>query len=110
MQDEKVPQQMGDVLAALAQRRHMQAKGFKPIEQILAQLERWSEPVNNANNGGPTPQCSADFFLHPAHDRMLLRDLASRPQRHHPGRSSRSSTQSRMLTGPKRRRHCDSKR
>lgn len=46
----------------------------------IPHLKLWSEPVINANDGGPTLQCSADFFLHPAHDgalvRGLLRDVA----------------------------------
>ncbi|MEA1051170.1 mechanosensitive ion channel [Lamprobacter modestohalophilus] len=40
----------------------------------------WTEPISNANNGSPQLQCTADFYLHPAHDgaqvRALLFDVA----------------------------------
>lgn len=34
----------------------------------IPHLKLWSEPVHNANNGAPTLQCVADFYLHPDHD------------------------------------------
>ena len=40
----------------------------------------WTEPVHNANDGGPRLMCVADFYLHPEHDaaraRQLLWDVA----------------------------------
>ena len=40
----------------------------------------WTEPVHNANDGGPRLMCIADFHLHPEHDaaraRQLLWDVA----------------------------------
>ncbi|MDX9834803.1 MAG: mechanosensitive ion channel [Desulfobulbus sp.] len=40
----------------------------------------WTEPVHNANDGGPRLMCVADFHLHPEHDaaqaRQVLWDVA----------------------------------
>jgi small-conductance mechanosensitive channel len=40
----------------------------------------WTDPINNANNGGPQLQCPTDFYLHPEHDgarvRAALHDVA----------------------------------
>ncbi|MCF7978873.1 MAG: mechanosensitive ion channel family protein [Chromatiaceae bacterium] len=35
----------------------------------------WTEPISNANNGSPQLQCTADFYLHPAHDGARVREL-----------------------------------
>jgi small-conductance mechanosensitive channel len=48
----------------------------------------WTEPVHNANDGGPRLMCVADFYLHPEHDaaraRQLLWDVAlTSPYLHH---------------------------
>lgn len=46
----------------------------------IPHLKLWSEPIHNANNGGPSLQCVADFYLHPEHvaDEVCqaLRDVA----------------------------------
>jgi small-conductance mechanosensitive channel len=46
----------------------------------IPHLTLWTEPVSNANNGGPQLQCTADFYLHPEHDgdraRAALEDVA----------------------------------
>jgi len=34
----------------------------------IPHLKLWSEPIHNANNGGPSLQCVANFYLHPEHD------------------------------------------
>jgi small conductance mechanosensitive channel len=34
----------------------------------IPHLKLWSEPIHNANNGAPTLQCVADFYLQPEHD------------------------------------------
>ncbi len=40
----------------------------------------WTDPIVNANDGGPRLMCVADFYLHPAHDavavRAVLKDVA----------------------------------
>ncbi|MCU0836495.1 MAG: mechanosensitive ion channel family protein [Chromatiaceae bacterium] len=45
----------------------------------IPHLKLWSEPVHNANNGGPSLQCVANFYLHPGHDAgqvcQALRDV-----------------------------------
>jgi small-conductance mechanosensitive channel len=46
----------------------------------IPHLKLWNEPVFNANNGGPSLQCAADFYLAPEHDARrvceTLRDVA----------------------------------
>jgi small conductance mechanosensitive channel len=45
----------------------------------IPHLKLWSEPVHNANNGAPTLQCVADFYLHPDHDAaQVCRDPVGR--------------------------------
>lgn len=43
-------------------------------------LKLWTSPVRNANNGSPTLQCTASFYVHPDHDmdrvRAQLEDVA----------------------------------
>ena len=43
-------------------------------------LKLWSSAVRNANNGSPTLQCTASFYVHPEHDaaraRTALEDVA----------------------------------
>jgi len=34
----------------------------------------WTEAVSNANNGAARHQCTADFYLHPEHDGLRVRD------------------------------------
>lgn len=45
----------------------------------IPHLKLWSEAIHNANNGGPSLQCVADFYLHPEHDAsqvcQTLRDV-----------------------------------
>ena len=40
----------------------------------------WTDPISNANNGGPQLQCPTDFYLRPEHDgarvRAVLHDVA----------------------------------
>ena len=38
----------------------------------IPHLKLWGEPVHNANNGAPTLQCVADFYLHPEHDAVQV--------------------------------------
>jgi len=38
----------------------------------IPHLKLWSEPIHNANNGAPTLQCVADFYLHPDHDAVQV--------------------------------------
>ncbi|MGE5155140.1 MAG: mechanosensitive ion channel family protein [Bdellovibrio bacteriovorus] len=46
----------------------------------IPHLKLWSEPIYNANNGAPSLQCVADYYLHPEHDApqvcRVLWDLA----------------------------------
>jgi len=35
----------------------------------------WDEPIHNANNGGPSLQCIADYYLHPEHDAARVQHL-----------------------------------
>lgn len=46
----------------------------------IPHLKFWTEPIFNANNGGPSLQCVVDFYLHPDHDghriRSVLYDVA----------------------------------
>lgn len=41
----------------------------------IPHLKLWAEPISNANNGSPQLQCTADFYLHPAHDGAQVREL-----------------------------------
>lgn len=45
----------------------------------IPHLKLWSEAIHNANNGGPSLQCVANFYLHPEHDAgqvcQTLRDV-----------------------------------
>lgn len=38
----------------------------------IPHLKLWNEPVHNANNGGPSLQCVANFYLDPDHDAGLV--------------------------------------
>lgn len=62
--------------------------GMRTIEVVTADdnlvsiphLKIWNAPISNANNGGDSLQCVADFYLHPDHDAArveeALRDVA----------------------------------
>lgn len=38
----------------------------------IPHLKLWSQPIHNANNGGPSLQCVSNFYLHPEHDAGLV--------------------------------------
>jgi small conductance mechanosensitive channel len=38
----------------------------------IPHLKLWSQPILNANNGGASLQCAANFYLHPEHDAGLV--------------------------------------
>ncbi|MDP3875956.1 MAG: mechanosensitive ion channel [Methylobacter sp.] len=46
----------------------------------IPHIKLWTEPILNANNGTPALQCVANFYLHPDHDavrvKQLLHDVA----------------------------------
>ena len=62
--------------------------GMRTIEVVtpddnlvsIPHLKIWNAPISNANNGGDSLQCVADFYLHPDHDAArveeALRDVA----------------------------------
>lgn len=62
--------------------------GMRTIEVVtpddnlvsIPHLKIWNTPISNANNGGDSLQCVADFYLHPDHDAArigeALRDVA----------------------------------
>ena len=67
---------IGDVYGEV---RHI---GMRAMDIVTADDDRvsiphskmWTEPIFNANDGEPSLQCVADFYLHPEHDGSLVRE------------------------------------
>jgi small conductance mechanosensitive channel len=42
---------------------------------VIPHLKLWDHLIFNANDGGPSLQCTANFYLHPRHDAALIRNI-----------------------------------
>lgn len=64
----------GDVYGEVKQVGMRTVQLVTPDDDLVSipHLKLWSEPIHNANNGAPTLQCVADFYLHPEHDAVQV--------------------------------------
>ncbi|RUO63758.1 mechanosensitive ion channel family protein [Pseudidiomarina insulisalsae] len=84
----EVPYRPGDWICVEGTYGEVKHIGMRAVEIVtpddtvvfIPHMKLWSALIHNANNGGPSLMCVADFYLHPEHDanqvKHLLEDVA----------------------------------